>query len=173
MSDATFNSYFGEAKLVLGRRNLGRPCKGSTSPTSRTPLLPQHVRYMWFLLPKDHIRRALRWLWGFLTCSRRLSGLRVSELSTRSRKRLGRFIVLCSWGKHHTFILPLSTLEYERVPANCQEALMKYWGWFEHGLASHPGGSNKTPSHFVLYKPVWATAGRVTWLEYKLIFTFS
>ena len=114
MSDATFNSYFGEAKLVLGRRNLGRPCKGSTSPTSRTPLLPQHVRYMWFLLPKDHIRRALRWLWGFLTCSRRLSGLRVSELGTRSRKRLGRFIVLCSWGKHHTFILPLFTLEYER-----------------------------------------------------------
>lgn len=114
MSDATFNSYFGEAKLVLERRNLGRPCKGSTSPTSRTPLLPQHVRYMWFLLPKDHIRRALRWLWGFLTCSRRLSGLRVSELGTRSRKRLGRFIVLCSWGKHHTFILPLFTLEYER-----------------------------------------------------------
>ena len=160
MSDATFKSYFGEAKLVLGRRNLGRPCKGSTSPATVLflPLFysiqnspsPSTCKIHVVLLPKDHIRRALRWLWGFLTCSRRLSGLRVSELGTRSRKRLGRFIVLCSWEKHHTFILPLSTLEYERVPANCQEALMKCWGWLEHGLASHPGGSNKTPSHFVL-----------------------
>ena len=144
MSDATLS--LGRRTHTSGRQNLsGTKERGATVQgidvayiqNSRSPSTRKiHV----VLLPKDHIRRALRWLWGFLTCSGRLSGLRVSELGNRSRKRLGRLIVLCSWGKHYTFTVPLSTLEHKWVSANYQEALMKCWGWLEHGLASHPGG---------------------------------
>ena len=31
-----------------------------------------------------------------------------------------RVIVLCSWARHFTLTVPLSTQEYKRVPANCQ-----------------------------------------------------
>ena len=43
---------------------------------------------------------------------------------------------------------------HDRVTANCQGSLMKYWGGEPcHGLASHPGGSSVTPSCFMLRKP--------------------
>ena len=52
----------------------------------------------------------------------------------------GRVIVLCSWARHFTLIVPLSTQEYKWVPANCQGNLTKCWGVTCDGLASHPGG---------------------------------
>ena len=62
------------------------------------------------------------------------SGLRGPGLSPR------RVIVLCSWAKHFTLTVPLSTQEYKWVPANCQGNLMKCWGVTCDGLAFHPGG---------------------------------
>ena len=32
----------------------------------------------------------------------------------------GRVIVLCSWARHFTLTVPLSTKEYKWVPENCQ-----------------------------------------------------
>ena len=52
----------------------------------------------------------------------------------------GRVIVLCSWERHFTLTVPLSTQEYKRVPANCQGNLTKCWEVTCDGLASHPGG---------------------------------
>ena len=52
-------------------------------------------------------------------------------------------IVLCSWARHFTLTVPLSTQVYKRVPAKC-------WGKPCDGLASHPGGSRNTPSRFML-----------------------
>ena len=49
--------------------------------------------------------------------------------------------VLCSWARHFTLEVPLSTQVYEWVPAPCD------------GLASHPGGSRNIPSRFMLLKP--------------------
>ena len=54
----------------------------------------------------------------------------------------GRVIVLCSWAKHFTLTVPLSTQEYKWAPANCQGNPTKCWGggFTCDGLASHPGG---------------------------------
>ena len=52
----------------------------------------------------------------------------------------GRAIVMCSWARHFTLSVPLSTQEYKWVPANCQGNLTKCWGVTCNGLASHPGG---------------------------------
>ena len=41
---------------------------------------------------------------------------------------LRRVIVLCSWARHFTLIVPLFAQEYKWVPANCQGNLTKYWG---------------------------------------------
>ena len=32
----------------------------------------------------------------------------------------GRVIMLCSWARHFTLTVPLSTQKYKWVPANCQ-----------------------------------------------------
>lgn len=48
-------------------------------------------------------------------------------LDSRSRgpgSRPGCVIVLCSWASHFNFTVPLSTQEYNWVPANCQGSLM-------------------------------------------------
>ena len=52
----------------------------------------------------------------------------------------GRVIELCSWASYFTLTVPLSTQEYEWVPANCQGNLTKCWEVTYNGLASHPGG---------------------------------
>ena len=52
----------------------------------------------------------------------------------------GRVIVSCSWARHFTLTVTLSTQEYKSVPANCQGNLTKCWGVTCDGLASHPGG---------------------------------
>ena len=49
-------------------------------------------------------------------------------------------IVLCSWARHFTLTLPLSTQEYKWVRAT------KCWGVTCDELASHPGGVAFTPS---------------------------
>ena len=68
--------------------------------------------------------------------SGRRGGLVVSALDSGLRgpgSSLGRVIVLCSWARHFTLTVPLSTQEYKWVPAKC-------WGVTCDGLASHPGG---------------------------------
>ena len=70
-------------------------------------------------------------------------GLVVSALDSGSRS-LGsspdRAIALCSWARHFTLTVPLSTQEYKWVPANCQGNMTKCWEVTCDGLASHPGG---------------------------------
>ena len=66
-------------------------------------------------------------------CLGRHGGLAVSAVDSRSRgpgSSPGWVIVLCSWAKHFTLKVPLSTQEYKWVPANCQGNLTK----------CHPGG---------------------------------
>ena len=48
--------------------------------------------------------------------------------------------VLCSWGRHLTLTVPLSTQEYKRVLANCWGNLANCGEVTCNGLASHPGG---------------------------------
>ena len=63
-----------------------------------------------------------------VTCSVRGAGVVVSVLDSGSRgpgSSPGRVIVLCSWARHFTLTVPLSTQEYKWVPVNCQGNLMK------------------------------------------------
>ena len=52
----------------------------------------------------------------------------------------GQLIVLCSWARHFTLTVPLSTQEYKWLLVNCQGNPTKCWGLTCDGLASHPGG---------------------------------
>ena len=65
----------------------------------------------------------------------------------------GRVIVLCSWARHFTLTVSLSTQEYKWVPTNCQGNKTKFWGVTCDVLGSHPGGVASTPSRFILRKP--------------------
>ena len=49
-------------------------------------------------------------------------------------------IVLCSWARHSTLTVPLSTQEYKWVPTNCWGNLTNCWEVTCDGLASRPGG---------------------------------
>jgi len=53
---------------------------------------------------------------------------------------LTRDTVLCSWARHLTLTVPLSTQEYNWVLANCWGILTNYGGMTCDGLASCPGG---------------------------------
>ena len=48
--------------------------------------------------------------------------------------------VLCSWARHLTLTVPLSSQEYKWVPANCWGILTNCGGVTCHGLASRVGG---------------------------------
>ena len=48
--------------------------------------------------------------------------------------------VLCSWARHFTLTVPLSTQEYKWVPVICWGNLTTCWGVTCDGLASRPGG---------------------------------
>ena len=48
--------------------------------------------------------------------------------------------VLCSWARHFTLTMPLSTQEYKWVAAICWGNLTNCWGVTCDGLASCPGG---------------------------------
>ena len=61
------------------------------------------------------------------------SGWRAGHRIERSGSSSGRVIVSCSWARHFTLTVPLSTQEYKWVPAKC-------WGVTCDGLVSHPGG---------------------------------
>ena len=49
-------------------------------------------------------------------------------------------IVLCSWARHFTLTVPLSTQEYKWVPAICWGNLTNCGEVTGDGLASRPGG---------------------------------
>ena len=66
------------------------------------------------------------------------------DCSIRVRALVGE-IVLCSWAKHLTFTLPLSTQVYKWVPANLILGVTK--GWTEHPIQR---GSRNTSSRFML-----------------------
>ena len=89
-------------------------------------------------------------------CGRR-GGLVVSALYSGSRgpgSSPGRAIVLCSWARHFTLTVPLSTQECKWVPENCQGNLTECWGVTCDGLLSIPSRrSGNTPSRFMLQKP--------------------
>ena len=73
----------------------------------------------------------------------RRGGLVVSALDSGSRgpgSSPDRVIVSCSWARHFTLTVPLSTQEYKWVPANCQRNQTKCWEVTCIGLASHRGG---------------------------------
>ena len=53
---------------------------------------------------------------------------------------LVRDTVLCSWARHLTLTVSLSTLEYKWLPANCWGNLTSCRGVTCDGLASRPGG---------------------------------
>ena len=53
---------------------------------------------------------------------------------------LARDIVLCSWARHCTLTMPLSTQVYKWVPVNCWENLTNCGGVTCDGLASRPWG---------------------------------
>ena len=58
-------------------------------------------------------------------------------------RALAEDIVSCSWARHFTLTVPLSTQEYEWVPANCWGKTNKLLRSDEvtcDGLASRPGG---------------------------------
>ena len=48
--------------------------------------------------------------------------------------------VLCSWARHFTLTVPLSTQEYKWVLVICWGNLTSCWGVTCDGLASRPGG---------------------------------
>ena len=48
--------------------------------------------------------------------------------------------VMCSWARHITLTVPLSTQVYKWVPAFCWGNLTNCGGVTYDGLASHPGG---------------------------------
>ena len=55
-------------------------------------------------------------------------------------RALARDTVLCSWARHLTLTVLLSTQEYKWVPANCWGNLTNCGGMTCDGLASRPGG---------------------------------
>ena len=81
----------------------------------------------------------------------RRSGLMVSVLDSGSNgpgSSPGRGTVLCSWARHFTPIVPLSTQEYKWVTANLLLGVTLRWT-----TCSIPSrGSGNTPSHFMLQK---------------------
>ena len=61
------------------------------------------------------------------------------ERAVRVRSLAG-YTVLCSWARHLTLTVPLSTQEYKWVPANCWGNLTNCGRMTCDGLASRPGG---------------------------------
>ena len=83
----------------------------------------------------------------FIKCSSKSLGSAVASWLVRSSpdrvvrvRALAGDIVLCSWARHFTLTVPLSTKEYKWVPANCWGNLKNCWGVTWDGLAPRPGG---------------------------------
>ena len=60
--------------------------------------------------------------------------------------------VLCSWARHFTLTVPLSTQEYEWVPVICWGNLTKLLESDLRWTSIPSRGSRNTPSHFMLRK---------------------
>ena len=65
----------------------------------------------------------------------------------------GGDIVLCSWARHFTLIVPLSTQVYKWVPAICWGNLTKLQGSDLQWTSIPSRGSRNTSSRFMLQKP--------------------
>ena len=65
----------------------------------------------------------------------------------------GRDIVLCSWARHFTLTVPLSTQVYKWVPANCWGNLTKLRGSDLQWTSIPSRESRNTSSRFMLQKP--------------------
>ena len=77
---------------------------------------------------------------------------------------LGGDILLCSWARHCTLTVPLSTQVYKWVPANCWGNLAKLRGSDLQWTSIPCRGSRNTSSRFMLQKPdklwqPWASLG--------------
>ena len=89
----------------------------------------------------SHLRCSISFRVAIIKICGRYSGKVVSKPDSGSRGAglsPGRVIVLCSWARHFTLTVPLSTQEYKWVPANYQGNLTESWGVTCDGLASHP-----------------------------------
>ena len=89
------------------------------------------------------LKRSVNKVLALYCCVERRGGLVISTLDSGSRglgSSPGRAIAFCSWARHFTLTVPLSTQEYKWVQANCQGNQMKCWEVTCDGLASHPGG---------------------------------
>ena len=62
-------------------------------------------------------------------------------------------IVLCSWARHFTLTVRLSTQVYKWVPANCWGNLAKLRGSDLRWTSIPSRGSRNTSSRFMLQKP--------------------
>ena len=69
----------------------------------------------------------------------RQGGLMVSALDSGASGALAGYIMLCSWARHFTLTVSLSTQVYKWVPVNCLGNLTNCGGVTYDGLASHPG----------------------------------
>ena len=74
------------------------------------------------------------------------------ERAVRVRALAGD-IVLCSWARHLTLTVPLSTQVYKWVPANCWGNLAKLRGSYLQWTSIPSRGSRNTSSRFMLQKP--------------------
>ena len=78
-------------------------------------------------------------------------------------------IVLCSWARHLTLTIPLSTQVYKRVPSNVMLGITLRWTSIP-SMESRNTPSN-TPSCFMLQKLGKTPAWSATWWECRLRFT--
>ena len=74
-------------------------------------------------------------------------------------RALAKDTVLCSWARHFTLTVPLSTWVYKWVPANLLGVTLRWTS-----IPSRGGGSKNTLSHFKLKK----TGISSTWLLCRL-----
>jgi len=90
---------------------------------------------------------------------RHVGGAVASWLVSSSPERVVRVralagdIVLCSWARHLTFTVPLSTQVYKWVPVNCWGKPNKLRGNDLRWISILSRGSRNTPSRFMLQKP--------------------
>ena len=93
------------------------------------------------------------------------------ERAVRFRALAGD-IVLCSWARHFTLTVPLSTQVYKWVPANCWRNLTRLRGSDLRWTNIPSRGSRNTSSRFMLQKPGQAPAAMSqSWLQGFLFFT--
>ena len=64
-------------------------------------------------------------------------------------------IVLCSWARHLTLTVPVSTQVYKWVPVICWGKPNKLWGSDLRWTTIQSRGSWNTPSRFMLQKQSW------------------